>query len=143
MATNNGYTKKSRTNKGGALDQGAIQSSQANHYSGGHKVMDVGPEFMKQISAAVITGRDISAAGSPITPGSILYIYNNSNTVGWVSMSTADLAAAPTGFSDGIPLRPNNWTILSAGENSFIRSSSNTTIALYEPKDDTILRDEN
>lgn len=142
MATNNGYTKKSRTNKGGAMDQGAIQSAQANHYSGGHKVMDVGPEFMKQIGSAVITGRDISAAGNPITPGSILYFYNNSATVAWVSMSTADIAAAPTGFTDGVPLRPAAWTILSAGENSFARSSA-ATVGLYEPKDDTILRDEN
>ena len=31
------------------MDTGAVQSTQANHYSGGHKVLEVGPEFMKQL----------------------------------------------------------------------------------------------
>lgn len=141
MPTNNGYPKKSRTNRGGSLDQGAIASTQANHYSGGHKVMDVGPEFQKQVGNDFCSGRDVSGANEPVVPGSILYFYNNAATVAWVTLSTT-AKSAPTGFTDGIPLRPNNWTYLSAGENSFVRSSA-ATVALYEPKDDTVIKDEN
>ena len=141
-AANNNYTKYNRTNKGGALDSGAIQSTQANAYSGGHKVLDVGPDFMKQgtpTANAYVSGRDVSGAGEPVYPGSILYLYNNNATVAWVALSTASIGAAPSSFATGIPLAPNTWTRLSAGENTFIRSSA-ATVGLYEVKDDTVLR---
>lgn len=141
MAANSGYTKKSRTNRGGALDSGAVVSSQANHYSGGQKVMSVGPEFMKQDTNAFCSGRDVSGAGEPVRPGSILYFFNNAATVAWVALSTASIGGAPSGFTNGIPLKPNDWTVLSAGENSFVRSSA-VTVGLYEPKDDSFLKDE-
>lgn len=141
MATNTGYRKKSRTNRGGALDQGAIASSQANHYSGGQKTLDVGPEFMKQIGNDFISGRDVSGANEPVSQGSALYFYNNAATVAWVVLSIT-AHAAPTGFTDGIPLKPNDWTKLSAGDNTFVRTSA-ATVGLYEVKDDTVLKDEN
>lgn len=142
MATNKAYIKKNRTNKGGTLDEAAIAAYQTNPYSGGHKTMKVGPEHCKQDANAFISGRDVSAAASPVYPGSILYLYNNSATVAWVALSTDPAVATPTGFANGIPLKPNDWTILSAGENNFILSSA-ATVGLYEPKDDTVLRDEN
>ena len=142
MPTNNGYNKMSRTNRGGAMDTGAVQSTQANHYSGGKKSLKVGPEFMKQVGATTCAGRDVSGAGPfPVNPGSILYFYNNANTVAWVGLGTTD-PAAPTGFANAIPLTPNAWTPLSAGENSFVRSSA-ATVGLYEVKDDTQLITEN
>lgn len=141
MATNKAYTKKNRTNKGTPLDEAAISSYQANPYSGGRKSLKVGPDFCKQDTDAFISGRDVSTAG-PVVPGSILYLYNNSATVAWVALSTDPAVLAPAGFPTGIPLKPNDWTVLSAGENSVIRSSA-ATVGLYEPKDDTVLRDEN
>lgn len=141
MPTNKAYTKRNRTNRGTPLDEAAIASYQANPYSGGQKNLAVGPEHCKQDANAFVSGRDVSGASEPVSPGSILYIYNNSATVGWISLSTDSAIATPTGFANGIPLKPNDWTILSAGENNFIRSGANT-VALYEPKDDTVPRDE-
>lgn len=142
MATNKAYKKKNRTNQGGALDEAAIAAYQTNPYAGGRKSLKVGPEFCKQDANAFVSGRDVSVAASPIYPGSILYIYNNAATIAWVALSTDPAVAAPTGFANGIPLKPNDWTVLSAGENSFIYSSA-ATVGLYEPKDDTVPRDEN
>jgi len=141
MAVNRAYSKKNRTNQGSALDSGAINSYQANPYAGGKKILAVGPEFLKQDTNAFISGRDVSTA-SPISPGSILYIFNNAATVAWIALSTDSAVAAPSAFTNGIPLKPNDWTILSAGENNFIRSSA-ATVGLYDVKDDTVLRSEN
>ena len=141
MPTNNAYNKMSRTNRGGAMDTGAVQSTQANHYSGGHKVLEVGPEFMKQVGNTYCSGRDVSADGNSVYPGSALYFYNNSSSVAWVALGTAQ-PAAPTGFSNGIPLAPNAWTRLSAGENTFVKSSA-STVGMYEVKDDTQIIAEN
>jgi len=136
MAINNAYTKMRRVNKGSALDQSALASSQGNNYSGGHKVMSVGPEFMKQQGNTYCSGRDVSGGGS-VYPGSILWLYNNDSVVHWVALGTA-APAAPTGFTNGIPLPPNSWSPLAAGENSFIQTDSNK-VGLYEVKDDTQL----
>lgn len=140
MATNRGYAKKNRRNKGTPLDSGAIQSYQANPYSGGQKNLPVGPEFLKDGSNAYVSGRDVSSGGA-VMPGSTLWVFNNSGSVAWLSLSTATIGSAPSAFTDGIPLKPNDWTILSAGENSFVRSSA-ATVGLYEMKDDTNLVDE-
>lgn len=141
MAANRAYTKKSRTNRGSAIDAASSDSYQTNPYSGGKKIVDVGPEFLKDVANAFVSGRDVSGSSNAILPGSIIYLYNNAATVAWVALSTAAIGADPTGFADGIPLKPNDWTILSAGENSFIRSSANT-VGLYEMKDDTALIDQ-
>jgi len=140
MAVNQAYSKKNRTNKGTPIDANAAASYQANSYSGGHKILAVGPEFLKQGTNAYVSGRDVSA-GDVVTPGSILYIFNSTNQVHWVALSTATIASQPTGITDGIPLSPNAWTILSAGENSFIRTD-NSNIGLYDVKDDTNLIDQ-
>lgn len=137
MAVNRAYTRKNRTNKGTGNDTGAIQSYEANPYSGGKKSLKVGPDFCKQDTNAFISGRDVSAGGN-ILPGSILYFYNNSATVAWVAISSASIGAAPTNFATGIPLPPNAWTVLSAGENQFVYSSA-STVGLYDVKDDSNL----
>ena len=131
---------KLRVNKpGSSLDQGAIASTQANPYSGGKKSLTVGPDFQKPAGQAFVSGTDASA-GINVVPWTSLWLYNNSATVGWVALSTATIAAAPTSFANGIPLRPNAWTQLAAGENTFIRTGANT-VGVYTINDDTTVRD--
>lgn len=136
MPTNRAYTKRNRVNRGTASDAGNIQSYQSNPYSGGQKNLSVGPEFLKQVGDVFISGRDVSGAGESIQPGAIIWIYNNSATVAWLALSTAAIAVAPTGFTNGIPLTPNAWTQLSAGENNSVRASA-ATVGLFEVKDDS------
>jgi len=122
-----------------AMDVGAITSAAFNAYSGGSKVLPVGPEFTKTIGSATIIGAD-AAAGIGVAPGTVVYLYNNSGAIAWVTMSEAVIAAAPTGIADGIPLKKDDWTILSMGSNSYIRTSA-ATIGVYFLKDDSALRD--
>jgi hypothetical protein len=125
-------------NPGSALDQGAIVSAQANHYSGGQKVLEVGPDFQKPTNQAFVSGKDFSSGGN-ITPWTQMWLYNNSSTVAWVALSTATIGSAPAGFATGIPLPPNTWTRLAAGANSFIYTSA-ATVGVYTINDDTTVR---
>ena len=132
-----------RVNKpGSSLDQGALESTQANPYSGGKKSLTVGPDFMPQYVAGVqnvfVSGIDAST-GTNLAPWTSLWLYNNSSTVAWVALSTAAIGSAPSGFANGVPLTPNAWTQLSMGQNTFIRTSA-ATVGVYTINDDTTVR---
>jgi len=141
MATNRAYNKKNRTLKGTSADSGLISAYQSNPYSGGQKNLQVGPEFNKQDTNAFTSGRDVSGANEAVMPGSALYVYNNAATVAWITLSTEAIGTAPSSIATGIPLKPNDWTYLSAGENSYVRSSA-ATVGLYEVRDDSQTRDQ-
>lgn len=121
-----------------ASDVGIITSTEQNAYSGAKKTLSVGPDFKKSGTNAYVSGNDFSAGGS-ITPWTTMWIYNNSSLVGWVALSTATIASAPTSFSSGVPIAPNSWLQLAAGENSFIYTSANT-VGVYIVNDDTRAR---
>lgn len=125
-------------NPGSALDSGAIVSAQANHYSGGQKVLEVGPDFQKPTGQAFVSGKDFSAGGN-ITPWTQMWLYNNASAVAWVALSTAAIASAPTGYTNGIPLPPNSWTRLAAGANTTIYTSA-AAVGVYTINDDTTVR---
>ena len=132
-------------NNGSSMDQGAIESTQNNAQAGGKKVLSVGPSLQKQLIAGVpnafVSGMDASA-GVSVTPWSSLWLYNNNSTVAWVALSNAIIASAPSSFANGIPLAPNTWTQLAAGDNSFIRTSG-STVGVYSIYDDTKVKDSN
>ena len=121
-----------------ANDIGAITSATHNAYAGAQKVLQVGPDFQKQGTNAYVSGQDFSTGGS-VSPWDTLWIYNNSSSVAWIALSTATIAAAPTGFSNGIPLPPNSWSQLSTGPNSFVYTSA-ATVGVYVMNDDTAAR---
>ena len=130
---------KKRVNRNNsAVSSNEVDSTQNNAYSGGKKSLSVGPDFKKQSTNTFISGLDASA-GISINPWSQLWLYNNAGAVAWVAMGTATLAA-PTGFSNAMPLPPNAWTKLAAGENSLIRTSA-ATVGLYCINDDTSVVD--
>lgn len=131
---------KLRINKpGSASSQGDCESTQNNSYVGAKKSLEAGPDFQKQSGNAFIAGQDASA-GINVTPWNMLWLYNNSSSVAWVSLSTAAIGAAPSSYANGIPLPANAWTRLSSGENTNIRTSA-STVGLYLVNDDTTVRD--
>jgi hypothetical protein len=133
---------KIRVNKpGSAMDSGSIASTQSNPYSGGQKVLHVGPDFQKQGADTFVNGQDVSTGGS-VAPWKTLWLYNNASTVAWVALGSTTIATPPTSFATGIPLQPNSWTMLSSGENSFIQTSA-ATVGLYVANDDTTCRESN
>jgi hypothetical protein len=131
---------KIRVNRAGsAMDAAAIDSVQNNSYAGAKKSLHVGPDFKKQTGNSYVSGQDASG-GIAVNPWSQMYLYNNSSTIAWVSLASASGAPAPTGIANAIPLQPNSWTLLCAGENSYIQTSA-STVGVYTVNDDTTVRD--
>lgn len=78
----------------------------------------------------------LAAAVDLQTPGKTIAIYNNTGVVHWVAASTSPTLAAPTGFSDGIALAPNQYTTITLTKETFIRADVGTVYG-YEVVDDT------
>lgn len=128
-----------RTNRNGSvMGQGDLINSQNNVYSGAQKMLQVGPDFYKNGTNAFVNAIDASSGSTSVAPSSILWLYNNSSTVAWLALSTAAIASAPTGFTNGIPLTPNAWTYISTGLNSFMQTSA-STVGVYIVRDDTFI----
>lgn len=104
--------------------------------SAANKNLPVGPELKKQPGVAIITAIDAST-GISIPPGSLLSIYNN-GALAWVTMSQSAIGVAPSGLATGIPLKANDWTYLSMGENGYIRTSA-ATVGVYVISDETTM----
>lgn len=113
------------------LDQGSIFSIEHNNQAGAKKVLAAGPSFQKN-ALPVVDGKTGSFS---IQAGTLLWIYNNSTTTGWVALSTQTIGSAPTGFANGIPLPPNSWSYINTGDNTQVYLSA--TAAAYIPEETT------
>lgn len=136
--------KKIRNASGNKIhDAGSIANMQYNEKSGAQKQVDVGPKLMPLPGGGTPTCDAFTAVQS-IPAGKSLAIYNNSATLGTVAFgdSAAELAtitAAGTVLANGqpvIPCKPNDWTIISAGEQTFVKTSA-TTLLVYLIDDET------
>jgi len=124
-------TVKRTIKNGGTIDAGGMGAVEHNAYAGAKKVFHVGPEFFPA------TGQDASgASGLPVGFGAIVGLYNNANTVAWASLANDAAPAAPSSFSNAIPLKPNDWTWINSGENNVVRTSA-ATVGVYTIKDDS------
>ena len=117
-----------RVNTDMRQDTSSINSLKFNKYAGGDKVLNIGPSLN-------ILGPLNVAVGVP--QGAALWIYNNSGTVAYAAFGGPSVVA-PSSPANGIPLPPNSYTYLSAGENTFVIASAATVFG-YQVIDDTIL----
>ncbi len=99
-------------------------SSSYNIRSGALKVLPVGAEFQKNAASGLSAIIPTTATRVPL--GSLLAIYNNSASVQWFNMNNSKdgALAAPSSFANAFPLKPNDWTYISVGENDQIMVSS-------------------
>jgi len=118
-----------RVNKEMRQDMASVPSLVFNKYAGGNKTISIGPSLS-------ILGPLNAAVGVP--QGSALWIYNNSGTLAYVAFGQTSAVAAPSSPANGIPLPPNAYTYLSAGENSFVISNAATVFG-YLVIDDSLL----
>lgn len=70
-------------------------------------------------------------------PGSLVALYNDSASTAFVRIGPDNTVAAPTGASDGVALRPYDYTIIAIGVDRYVRSNTATVYA-YEVADDTV-----
>lgn len=92
-----------------------------NQYAGAFK--QVGPilGYVKVLGAANVMQR--------VDAGSLIALYNNSNTAAFVKVGDPATLIAPTGGADGICLRPNDYTIISVGPDQGIIANAATVFA--------------
>lgn len=117
---------------------GDISAIGFNTRAGAAKSLKVGPEIRKKTNAGL--GAIDASTLQKILPGTLLAIYNNTNTVQWLTMNRASDGAptTPTGLANAFPLKPNDWTYLSMGENDQILTSS-AQVGVYIIEDESLL----
>lgn len=76
----------------------------------------------------------LNTAKSPSKHGALIAVYNNSATTAWAKTGDSTVTA-PAGGTDGIALKPNDYTILAMGTDTHIITSTATCFG-YEIVDD-------
>lgn len=116
-----------------ALGSGDAVGQSYNKYAGAMKRVEVGPllQVLGPINAKVT-----------FKAGSSLWIYNNSATVGWIALYSAQSAdPTPSSLANAIACPPNSYMRVSAGLNTAIIGSA-ATLGAYLVVDDTTAYDE-
>lgn len=142
--------KKIRQMKGSTtqdvLNAGGLTFSRS---SGAQKNLIVGPHLKPILldpAAPSYTTDATTARG--LRPGSMLAVYNNSGTVGSVTIGDdSTVPALAVGVTNaaglvGIACKPNDWTYISLFDKRYVRSSS-VNLIVYVLEDDTFIIDEN
>ena len=132
-------------------DPSNIDALEFNPQAGSRKVSEVGRALipLKYISAgSVAYTTDASTARRLDFPGKCLAVYNNSATLGSITLGTGDsapllLAAGVTDVNGnvGIPCAPNSWTYIACNLNNWVISNASTTM-VFLIDDETNIKQE-
>lgn len=132
-------------------DPDQIKSVEYNPQSGAQKSLTVGPRLIPiPIVAAGTPSFTTDVSGKVALPylGATLAIYNNSGTVGNVTVgeTSANTSLLAIGATDanghvGVACQPNTWTYLSMGNRQWIISNATTTV-VYMIEDPTTMAQE-
>lgn len=126
MARNNKRQKEQKDLRGTAV----IPDIEYNELTGAQKVLGPIVGCLKYIGAA--------NAALPAPNSKLIAFWVNGTTSRFVNFGTSSAVIAPTGPTDGIPLRAGDYTILSAGSNDWFIANSGDVFA-YEIIDETYL----
>lgn len=141
--------KKIRQTKGKDIhDVLNIGNLTFNKASGGQKNMAVGPHLKPLIDDASIPSYTTNASTvRAVRKGAVLAIYNNSGTVGSVTLGADNtVGALAVGATDsdgnvGVACKTNDWTLISVYDKNFIITNS-ASLLVYIVEDDTYISDE-
>ena len=131
-------------------DPNQIDAVEYNPASGGEKSLIVGPRLLPIpiVTAGVAAySTNVTAATAMPYLGALLAIYNNSGTVGTVTVGqSAAVTSQAIGTSDangnvGVACAPNAYTYLSMGNNQWIIGSA-ATLFVYIIEDPTRIAQE-
>lgn len=109
-----------------AKDQGLIENIIFNDPAGGQKNVSVGPVLEPIFANGAYTTNLTSA--TPVY-GCNLAVYNNSGSLHTITFGDSGVTVLGPGATNssgfvGVPCPPNQWTYLSAGENTHAIASS-------------------
>ena len=132
-------------------DPSAIANLEYSNSSGAKKVTEVGRHLvpLKIISGGVLAyTTDASTARRLDLPGKCLAVYNNSGTVGSVTLGNTQAApvSLAVGVADangnvGVPCKPNDWTYIACDDNYWVISSA-ATLLVFVIDDKTSIKQE-
>lgn len=134
-------TKKRQASEN--FDTFSVQSNIYNQYAGGEKNLQVGP-YLKPICLEGGTFTTDATTARKIGAGAQVAIYNNSAsaaTARFSELNTVTAGVAGAVDAEGKPsiiLKPNDWTYLSSGEDSWLITSAATCL-VYIIKDDSYM----
>jgi hypothetical protein len=137
-------SKRDQTAPTRMLDPNAALSYGFNNPAGAFKQVKVGPHLIPFTNDGSTYTVDASGGVNLGALGQQLAIYNNSGTVGSVTISPASAASLAPGVVDGnnnvgVPCMPNGWTYLSCGDSSWVITSA-STLLVFIIEDDTVLK---
>ena len=132
-------------------DPSTLANLEYNDAAGSKKVSEVGRHLvpLKFVSGgAVAYTTDASTARRLDSPGKCLAVYNNSGSVGSVTLGNvqsapSSLAAGVTDSNGnvGIACKPNDWTYIACADNYWVISSA-STLLVYAIDDNTAIKQE-
>lgn len=140
------YKSERRITPDRVIDPSSLPSLGYNVAAGAHKQMKVGPHLLPVMlvtGGAVVYTTDVSAGVNLGVQGVELAVYNNSGSVGSITISPlAALSLAP-GVTDaasnvGVPCPPNMWTYVSCADSRFVITSA-ATLLTFIIDDDSYL----
>lgn len=134
-------------------DPSAIAGMEFSPASGSQKVSEVGRSLLplKYIAGGTTLTYTTDASTARIldAPGACLAVYNNSGTLGSITLGSG--ASAPTVLAAGatnsnggvgIPCMPNAWTYIACSGNNWVISSA-STLLVFQIEDNTAIKVEN
>ena len=131
-------------------DPATLHNLEYSNAAGSKKVSEVGRSLLpiQYISGGVVTyTTDASTSRKLDFPGKCLAIYNNSGSLGSVTVSKASRTSLAAGAVDsatgdvGIACQPNAWTYVACSSNSWVISSASTLLT-YIIEDETTVKPE-
>lgn len=128
-------------------DPSSIEAMIFNEAAGAQKNAEVGRHLVPLKSNATTYTTDATTARALPDKGRNLAVYNNSGTLGSVTLgedgTIALLAAGVTDASGhvGIPCKPNDWTYIACNDKQWVISSA-ATLLVFLIEDDTFIKQE-
>jgi len=124
-------------------DQGLLDNLGYNASAGGFKNVPVGPKLNPLNSNGSTYTTNATTAIALAQSGLMLAVYNNSGSVGSITISEVAVASLTAGVTDaqghvGIACKPNDWTYIAMGDYTFVIASA-STLLVYQIEDDSFL----
>jgi hypothetical protein len=138
---------------GNPYDPSGIASMEFNPAAGSQKVSEVGRSLLplKYIAGGTTLTYTTDASTARIldNPGTCLAVYNNSGSIGSITLGSGN--SAPTVLAPGvtnvnggvgIPCAPNSWTYIACSANNWVIASA-ATLLVFVVEDNTAIKVEN
>jgi len=138
------YKSQRRITPDRVIDPSSLDSLAYSVPAGAYKNMPIGPHLKPFTADGSTFTTNATTAVNLGQPGLMLAVYNNSGTIGSVTVSLLQAASLAPGVTDvlgnvGVACTPNSWTYISMADAIWVIASA-ATLLVYIIDDDTYLK---